>query len=94
MGVVLLDGGGDPPAVCEQHGYRCAGGCQGGMDLCEADRPSEVRRHPAGRDPPHDRGRVSVHDLGGFRRDDRGIVGLEADQDGKVVPLVGGLQLG
>jgi glycosyltransferase involved in cell wall biosynthesis len=64
MGVVLLDGGGDPPAVREQHGYRCAGGRQRGMDLRQADRPSEVRRHPAGCDPPQDRARVTVHDLG------------------------------
>src|SRR5215469_4235069 len=61
VGEVFADPRGDQPPAGEPHGDLCAGLGQARLDLSQADRAAEGRRHPAGRDAAHDA--VALDDL-------------------------------
>src|SRR5215469_13417851 len=86
-----LDPGRDQAAVRQPHGDHGARPGQAGVDLSQADRAAQRRRHPAGGDPPGDHG--PVHDQAGLLGHHRPVDRLQPDQPGPCAALPGQLRL-
>src|SRR5215469_13241292 len=81
----------DAAAARQPHGDHGARLGQPRLDLRQADRAAQRRRHPAGGDPPGDHG--PVHDQAGLLRHYRSVDRLQPDQPGPAGALPGELGL-
>src|SRR5215472_16294056 len=91
VGMLRLDPGRDLAAVGQPHNDHGAGPGQARLDLGQADRPAQRRRHPAGGDPPGDHG--TVHDQARLLGHHRPVDRLQPDQPGPAAALPRQLRL-